>query len=84
MIKTIQATSLRNNFKSALKHVTETKKPLIVTERGIPTSVLISIDEYEDFLSSKNKTFQASIKQARAEYKNGDVFRMDDVFGKIT
>ena len=84
MIKTIQATSLRNNFKSALKHVKDTKKPLIVTERGIPTSVLISIDEYEDFLSSKDKTFRTSIKQARAEYKKGNIFSMDDVFGKIT
>ena len=84
MIKTIQATHLRNNFKSALKHVKDSKKPLIVTERGIPTSVLISIDEYEDFLSSKDKTFRASIKQARADYKKGDVFSMNDVFGKIT
>lgn len=84
MIKTIQSSELRSSFKSALNHVTKTKKPLIITERGIPTSVLVSIDEYEDYLSAHDPKFVASIKVARAEHKKGNVFAFNDVFGKLT
>jgi prevent-host-death family protein len=83
MIKTIQASDLRNNFKSALDHVTKSKKPLVITERGVPTSVLVSIDEYEDYLSMRNKKFITSIKVARNEYKKGKTFSFTDVFGKM-
>ena len=84
MIKTIQASELRNSIKSALGHVKKTKTPLIITERGIPTSVLVSIDEYEDYLSAHDPKLVASIKAARGEYKKGAVFSFTDVFGKLT
>lgn len=83
MIKTIQASALRSSFKSALTHVKKSKQPLIITERGIPTSVLVSIDEYEDYLSTHDLEFMASIKSARAEYKKGKVYNFADVFGEI-
>ncbi len=41
MIKTIQASQLRANFSQALDLVKKSKKPIIITERGIPTSVLV-------------------------------------------
>lgn len=83
MIKTIQASELRNNFKSALDHVKKTKKPLVITERGVPTSVLVNIDEYEDFLATLDPDFLASIKVARSEYKKGNTFSFTDVFGSV-
>jgi len=83
MIKTIGATELRNNFKEALLQVKKSKKPLIITERGVATSVLINIDEYEDCLSMHNTDFINSIKNARAQKSKGAVFSFDDVFGKI-
>ncbi len=83
MIKTIQASELRSAFKSALGHVKRTKEPLVITERGVPTSVLVSIDEYEDYLSARDPKFAASIKAARKEYRDGKVFTFRDVFGKI-
>jgi prevent-host-death family protein len=84
MFKTIQSSELRSSFKSALSHVTKNKKPLIITERGIPTSVLVSIDEYEDYLSARDPEFVASIKKSRIEHKKGNVFGFNDVFGKLT
>lgn len=83
MIKTIQVSELRNNFKDALTHVKKTKSPLMITERGIPTSVLVSIDEYEDYLSAQDPELIASIKEAREEYKNGKTFTFSDVFGSL-
>jgi prevent-host-death family protein len=83
MIKTIQASELRSGFKSALGHVKMTKEPLIITERGIPTSVLVSIDEYEDYLNARDPKFVASIKAARKEHKEGKTYSFQDVFGNI-
>jgi len=84
MIKTIQASELRNSFKDALSHVKKTKMPLIITERGVPTSVLVSIDEYEDYLSTQDTELIASVKEARSEHKKGNVFSFSDVFGSLT
>ena len=83
MIKTINTTNLRNNLKEATTYVRESKKPLIITERGVPTSVLVDIDEYEDYLESKDPSFLDSIKKARTEKSAGAVYSMNDVFGSI-
>lgn len=83
MIKTIQTTALRNNFKEALSHVKKTKQPLIITERGVPTSVLIDIDEFEDYLMTVDKEFVASVKDAKAQMLAGDVRTFKDVFGDL-
>ncbi len=83
MIKTINTTNLRANLKSAMDHVRESKKPLVITERDIPTAVLLNLDEYEDLLSEKDSAFLESIKRARAQAKKGEVFDMSDVFGGI-
>jgi prevent-host-death family protein len=83
MIKTINSTKFRANFKDTMDHVKKSKMPLIITERDVPTAVLIDIDEYEDSLSAKDKEFVASIKKARAQYVKGDALTMDDVFADV-
>ena len=83
MLKTINSTKLRNNFKDAMDHVKKSKKPLIVTERNVPTAILIDIDEYEDSLSGKDKEFLASIKRSRLQYLKGEVVDMSDVFADV-
>ncbi len=83
MIKTVTVTSLRENLNSAMDHVKSSKRPLIVTERGVPTTVLIDIDEFEDYLTAKDKDFIASIKKARTQYLKGNIFDMADVFAGI-
>lgn len=84
MIKTIQASELRADFKSALGHVKKTRQPLIITERGIPTSVLVNIDEYEDYLSARDPKFVASVRAARKEYAEKKALSFTDVFGNLS
>lgn len=83
MIKTINSTKLRSHFKDTMDHVKKSKRPLVITERDIPTAVLIDIDEYEDLLSGKDKEFIASIKKARTQYLKNDVVDMQDVFADV-
>lgn len=83
MIKTINATKFRNNFKDTMDHVKKSKKPLIITDRDVPSAILIDIDEYEDLLSGKDKEYLASIKNTRAQYLKGNVLDMSDVFADV-
>ena len=83
MIKTIQATKLRNNLKDALSYVKETKKPLIITERGVPTSVLVDIDEYEDYLMMQNPKIVVGLKESTEQAKRGEVSSFEDVFADV-
>jgi PHD/YefM family antitoxin component YafN of YafNO toxin-antitoxin module len=55
----------------------------VITERAVPTAVLIDIDEFEDMLSSKDKKFLMSIKVARKEYAKGEVIDMHELFEDI-
>jgi prevent-host-death family protein len=83
MIKTIQATALRNNFKDALDHVKSSKKPLIITERGVATTVLVDIDEFEDYLMSVDKEFMEGLRESVAQMKRGEVYSFEDVFSDV-
>ncbi len=83
MIKTINSTKFRNNFKDTMDHVKKSKTPLIITERDVPTAVLIDIDEYEDSLNAKDRVFLKSIQNARNSYEKSDVFGLDDVFADV-
>jgi len=84
MIKTINTTNLRNRLKEATRYVRESKRPLVVTERGVPTTVLVDIDEFEDYLEARDKNFVASIRRAREQRLAGEVFSVEDVFGSIS
>ena len=83
MIKTIDSSVLRANFKDAMAHIKTSKKPLIIKQKGISTAVLIDIDEFEDYLSSKDKVLIQDIQKARKEYTKGEVFDISDVFADI-
>ena len=63
MPETISSTKLRANLKDALLHVKESKKPLVVTERGTPTSVLLDIDSYLTLLKQYDKKAWAKLHE---------------------
>ena len=54
-----------------------------MAKRGKIVSALVNIDFFEDLLALSNKKYLASIKKAREEYKKGQVFSHEDVFGEI-
>lgn len=81
-IKTIDSTDLRNNLSEAINLVSAGEK-LIVKKRGQPKAALIDLDMLEDLLEASDPKYVASIKKARLEYKKGEVFSFDEVFGSI-
>ena len=78
----VTTTTLRNNFADSLKEALK-KDYLLVAKRGKIISALVNIDLFEDLLALKNKKYLASIKKAREEYRRGQVFTHEQVFGEI-
>lgn len=78
----INTTTLRNNLANAIDEATK-KDYLLVAKRGKIISALVDIDLFEDLIALTNKKYLTSIKKAREEYKKGDVFSHEQVFGEV-
>lgn len=78
----VTTTTLRNNFADSLEEVIK-KDYLLVAKRGKIISALVNIDLFEDLLALRNKKYLSSIKKAREEYRRGEVFTHNEVFGEI-
>jgi len=79
----ISTTILRNNLADALKEIANKKDYLLVAKKGKITSALVNIELFEDLLALVNKKYVTSIKKARKEYKEGNFFTHEKVFGTI-
>ena len=79
----VNSTVLRNHLADSLKAVDKKKNYLLVAKKGKITSALVNIDLFEDLLALANKSYVASIKKARKEYKDKDIFTHEEVFGEV-
>jgi prevent-host-death family protein len=79
MPETISSTKLRANLKDALSYIKTSKKPLIVTERGEQTTVLVDIDEFEDLLMYNDEEFMSGLKKSRQQAQNGEVQSLAEI-----
>src|SRR3989344_2293751 len=82
-MKYATATTLRNNLSANLDLVENIRDFLLVSKRGKLTSALVNIDLFEELLELADKSYVDSIKTARQEYENGEVFNMDAVFPEL-
>jgi len=81
--KTIDSTTLRNNFSVILKSLAK-DDILFIKNRGKLTGKVIIDDEIlEDLLLMQDEEYLKGIAQARKEAKNGEVYTFDEVFGDV-
>lgn len=83
MIQTVPVTTLRNNLADTLEEVAKKHKYLLVTKRGSPISALVNLDFFEDLLALTSPKYLESIKEAREQYKQGETYTHEEVFGKL-
>lgn len=83
MAKVIKSSMLRNHLFDALKEISHNEKFLFITNKGEIVSALVNIDFFEDLLMKFSKKYKESIKEARSDYKQGNIFSEEDVFGDI-
>lgn len=79
----VTSTILRNNLADTLDEITRKREYLLVAKKGAITSAIVNIDLFEDLLALANKQYVKTIQKAREEYKKGDYFTHDQVFGKV-
>ena len=78
----VQTTTFRNNLADVLKTL-EKKKYLLIAKKNKLVSAVVNLDFFEDLLALTNKKYLDSIKEAREDYKKGDVYTFEEVFGKV-
>lgn len=79
----VGSTVLRNHLADTLSEVSRKKDFLLIAKKGKIISAIVDIDFFEDLLAVSNKDYVKSIKKAREEYKNSDIFTHEEVFGQI-
>ncbi|PIS21684.1 hypothetical protein COY33_01390 [candidate division WWE3 bacterium CG_4_10_14_0_2_um_filter_42_7] len=83
VMNTITTTILRNNLADVIEEVSNKKDYLFVAKKGKITSALVDIDFFEDLLALSSKKLHNHIKKARKEFKGGEIFSHEDIFGKL-
>ncbi len=83
MPKAVETTKLRNHLASAIKEVTKSKDFMIITRKGEPVAGIVNLDLLEDIEALKSKNFIKSIQEVRKQFKKGEFYTHEEVFGDI-
>jgi prevent-host-death family protein len=79
----VSSTKLRNNLADTIKIVSEKKNYVVVTQRGRMKAAIMDIDMFEDMLELTDPEYLKSIREAREQYKRGEYYTLEEVFGNI-
>ena len=80
---TVKASVMRQHMSDVLGEVDKKKEIFVVLKNNKPISAMINLDLLEELLSLADSDYLESIKQARQEYKNGEIFSHADAFGEL-
>jgi prevent-host-death family protein len=83
MPTTVTTTTLRDNLADVLDEVSQNREYLLVTKRGNPVTALVNLDFFEDLLALTSSEYVDSIKEAREDYRRGDIYSHQEVFGEL-
>ena len=83
MVKTIPITQARVNLGEVVKRVHLDKDSFILEKGGIPVAAILDIDEFEDWLETKDPELKEQIRQGYEEYKKEKVVPLDKFLAKI-
>jgi prevent-host-death family protein len=83
MVKTIPITKARVNLGEVVKRVHLDKDSFILEKGGIPVAAILDIDEFEDWLDTKDPELKERIRQGYEEYKKGKTVPLDEFLSQI-
>ena len=73
MVNIIPITQARINLGSIVKRVRLDKEYFVLEKDGYPVAGLMDIDEFEDFLESRDPKIKKQIVKSYQEYKAGKI-----------
>ena len=75
--KFINAFTARTHLGRLIKQVSEKGETYVLTKKGKPKIVLVSVEEYEDLLeilaAERDRNFRKALKESAAQVKRGEV-----------
>ncbi|MBM4466172.1 MAG: type II toxin-antitoxin system Phd/YefM family antitoxin [Chloroflexi bacterium] len=84
MTRMIGLKQAKMDFEQLTEEIWRSKDRLLIERDGLPIVVLISIDDFEDLMETvgelSDPEYLASIREARAEYKRGEVDTLEDLY----
>ena len=83
MVKTISVTKARINLEEVIKRVHLNKDSFVLEKGGIPVAAILDIDEFEDWLETKDPKVKEQIRRGYEEYKKGKTIPLDKFLAKM-
>jgi prevent-host-death family protein len=81
--KVIDVKQAKDQFEALVKDAKLGQAPWIVQDAGVPLAAIVSIEAYEDLLETvaelADPEYLASIREARAQYRAGEVDSLQDL-----
>jgi len=75
--KTINAFTARTHLGQLIKRVSEAGETFVLTKKGRPKVVILSVEAYGDLLEvaaeQQDKALQAALRESAQQYKRGEV-----------
>ncbi len=88
MTKMIGIKQAKMDFERLAEEIWRSKDRLLIEKDGLPIAVLLSMDDFENLMETIGKLsdseYLASIREARAEYKRGEVDTLEDLYTKVS
>ena len=86
MAKYISVRELRKNLANVISDVKAHYERYVVSKRGKPEAVLMSMDDYEGWLETleimSDKEAMKDIRQAEKDLKEGKFYDFEEIYGK--
>jgi prevent-host-death family protein len=83
MTKTLPLTQVRNELPTIVKNVKKKMDEYIITVKGIPTAIIMSIDEYESWKETqeikKDRGLMRVIRQGEKEIEEGKFVTLEEL-----
>jgi prevent-host-death family protein len=83
MITIIPITKARVNLGEVIKRVHFNKDSFVLEKGGIPVAAILDIDEFEDWLETKDPKVKEQIRRGYEEYKKGKTVPLDKFLAKM-
>jgi prevent-host-death family protein len=83
MITIIPITKARVNLGEVIKRVHLNKDSFVLEKGGIPVAAILDIDEFEDWLETKDPKVKEQIRRGYEEYKKGKTVPLDKFLAKM-
>lgn len=81
--KMVQTSTLRNNMADVINEIDAKYHYMLVMRKGQPVSAMVNLDFFEDLLATNSPKYLKSIREARENYKKGEILTHEEVFGAV-